>query len=368
MRHIKLSAAALAGLFVQFAAHGMSYPTVAVGSPGNAGNPNSRSVTLTTVANFGAVGYAYNMGKFEVSNSQYVEFLNTVDPSGTNALGLFNTTSAANTSVLNGIVKASSATAGNWYSVKPNSTMTISGNTFPITYADKPVVYVSWPDMMRLANWMHNGQGTGSTESGSYALNGVLAPASPPAREPGATWVLPSIDEWHKAAYYNPATSSYVEYATGSNTLPNNPQPPSLSLVPDPGGSVNFKKTSAASGNLFAVTQQSTTDSTVLYFNNVGDYSNSGSLYGTFDQNGNVSEYIHLLGSGFQTTGSAYTSGTPVLGTTTVGGFAGTPLPAAFTGAIETSGAGFRLAYVPEPASLGALSLLGLAALRRRTA
>lgn len=40
--------------------------------------------------NFGAVGYSYSIGKYDVTNSQYAEFLNTKDPGGLNTLGLWN--------------------------------------------------------------------------------------------------------------------------------------------------------------------------------------------------------------------------------------------------------------------------------------
>ena len=39
---------------------------------------------------FGAVPYAYNIGTYDVTNSQYVEFLNAKDPTGDNPLGLYN--------------------------------------------------------------------------------------------------------------------------------------------------------------------------------------------------------------------------------------------------------------------------------------
>ena len=35
---------------------------------------------------------------------------------------------------------------------------------------DKPVNFVSWYDSIRFANWLNNGQGTGSTETGAYTL------------------------------------------------------------------------------------------------------------------------------------------------------------------------------------------------------
>ena len=38
-------------------------------------------------------------------------------------------------------------------------------------HANKPVTYVSFFDAMRFTNWLHNGQGTGDTESGVYATS-----------------------------------------------------------------------------------------------------------------------------------------------------------------------------------------------------
>jgi len=39
---------------------------------------------------FGAVDYVYLIGRTEVTNAQYAEFLNAVDPSGANALSLYH--------------------------------------------------------------------------------------------------------------------------------------------------------------------------------------------------------------------------------------------------------------------------------------
>ena len=52
---------------------------------GNLGNTND-----TYGDGYGAVDYAYNIGKYEVTAGQYRDFLNAVDPNGTNTLGLYN--------------------------------------------------------------------------------------------------------------------------------------------------------------------------------------------------------------------------------------------------------------------------------------
>ncbi len=54
-----------------------------VGNPGNAADPATGSL-------YGAVPYSYNIGTYDVTNSQYVEFLNSNDPTGADPLGLYN--------------------------------------------------------------------------------------------------------------------------------------------------------------------------------------------------------------------------------------------------------------------------------------
>ena len=54
--------------------------TVAVGNTGNTADSTG----------YGAVGYNYNIGKYEVTAGQYRDFLNAVDPGGRNLLGLYN--------------------------------------------------------------------------------------------------------------------------------------------------------------------------------------------------------------------------------------------------------------------------------------
>lgn len=44
--------------------------------------------------------------------------------------------------------------------------------------------------------------------------------ASNPYRSLRTNYVLPSMDEWYKAAYYNPLTSTYSNFANGLDTAP----------------------------------------------------------------------------------------------------------------------------------------------------
>lgn len=65
---------------------------------------------------------------------------------------------------------------------------------------------------------------TSSTETGAYTL-GNMTTGTPPAKNPGARYWVPSENEWYKAAYYDPNKSGtgvggYWSYATQSDTAP----------------------------------------------------------------------------------------------------------------------------------------------------
>src|SRR5262249_54043984 len=76
---------------------GVTIETVHVGNPGNANDPaNGNAGPGSSEMHFGAVNYAYRIGKYDVTNAQYAEFLNAVDPTGANALALWNSRMAAN--------------------------------------------------------------------------------------------------------------------------------------------------------------------------------------------------------------------------------------------------------------------------------
>ena len=149
---------------------------------------------------YGGVGYDYSIARNDVTNSQYVEFLNAKDPDGANLLGLYNSNMSA--FPLGGIIFNVMASAGSHYHTSD------AGN--------HPVNDVTWYSAVRFANWMNNGQGNGDTETGSYSLgqldsNGVPVDGFGITRSAAtAHVVLPSEDEWYKAAYYDPRTTAKV--------------------------------------------------------------------------------------------------------------------------------------------------------------
>ena len=184
-----------------------------------------------------------------------------MDASGSNTLALYNT--SMDTDATNGGISFVSGNAsGSKYVVK-------SG------FASKPVNYVSFYDSLRFANWLHNGQGSGGTETGAYTLLGGTATPSngtTVTRNGGATIFLPSENEWYKAAYYSPG-GVYFDYPAGTNTT---------TVCATPTATANRANCDCAVG---AVTD-------------VGAYTGSASPYGTFDQGGNVLEWNEQIVSG----------------------------------------------------------------------
>ncbi len=169
---------------------------VTVGDPDNV--PDSSS--------YGAVTYTYRISVTEVTNSHYSEFLNAVDPTGANALGLYNASMEEDPN--GGIGFDVTNPVGSRYLTK-------------LGFTNKPANYVSFYDALRFTNWLGNGQGSGDTETGGYTLLGGTATPSngtTVTRNAGATIFLPSEDEWYKPAYYDAVSASYYEYPAGSDT------------------------------------------------------------------------------------------------------------------------------------------------------
>ena len=291
----------------------------AVGDPGNACDTQSQGC-------FGAVGHAYRIGTYEVTNAQYAEFLNA--KAASDPLGLYN--ADMGTSIYGGITQAGSSGSFS-YSV-------IAGRS------DLPVNFVSFFDALRFANWLHNGQGAGDTETGAYTLLGGTATPSngtTVARNTGATTFIPSEHEWYKAAYYSALTTSYFDYPAGSDA-----------------------QTTCAAPN--ATANQANCDSVIGDLAIRGSYPGSASPYGTFDQGGNAWEWNETIvsGSARGIRGGVFINNAFDLAAASQN--LGDP-------ALEHLSVGFRVAMLPEPGTAllgttGTLCLLCLARWRRRTA
>jgi len=264
--------------------------TVVVGNPGNAGELSGEGAGGSGEDRIcGAVDYIYRIGKFEVTAGQYAQFLNAMAAT-TDTYGLYNLEMWSHGY---GCKIRRTGSEGNYtYLVDPDA----DGVEDP-AWANRPVTDVSWLDAARFCNWLHNGQPTGAqdlttTEDGSYYLNGAMgADVNWVVRNPDATWVIPSEDEWYKAAYhYNDgATGNYYDYPTSSDTIPgyvndaghlSTTGQPFIEGVVDPGNYANYNGDDGTNGI-----------GPPLYRTQVGEWERSASPYGTFDQGGNVWEW-----------------------------------------------------------------------------
>jgi formylglycine-generating enzyme required for sulfatase activity len=153
---------------------------------------------------------------------------------------------------------------------------------------NRPISYISWFDAARFANWMHNGKGSGSTETGAYSINGATTGTF--LKNAGATFWIPTEDEWYKAAYYKGGSlnAGYWDYPTQSNTAPGN-------VIGSSANQANI----LVNGN-FAVTGTSTYPTTQMLLTDVGAFSGSPSPYGTFDQLGSMMEWNDFAGGGLR--------------------------------------------------------------------
>jgi formylglycine-generating enzyme required for sulfatase activity len=294
--------------------------------PNCAAAPPSPKQCLTV----GGVGYTYGIGEFEITVSQYVTFLNIADPRGRNTDQLYFDNMNPNVWPQYGSISyASGAADGAHYTV-----------AFP-EWADKPFNFGDFSRAARFVNSMTNGKVLSHTSSTSHGFQYVTYtvqlsprtdkgmydisnPAAPRSKSTG--FVLPSNNEWVKAAYYDPkhgGTDSYWAYPTGPLNPPNvavlNPttgdvenaadQPLSIYNPNDPNSSIDTpgsppgkaptwcpSQVGSDCGNLPADFPQGL-DLQKNFMANVGTVGQTGtpSPWGTYDQGGNVVEILDTL-------------------------------------------------------------------------
>lgn len=314
-----LSLAILAGIpLPAFAASSVGEVIIDYVTVGNAGN-------AADTTGYGAVAYEYKIAKNETTIGQYREFLNAAAKSDPYALYNINMGYDSYTA---GITR--SGFAGSYlYAVLPG-------------IANKPITYVNWFDAARFCNWLHNGQGTGSTETGAYTLNGAMSGIY--AVNPGAQTWIPSEDEWYKSAYYDASkgdSGGFWQFPNQSNALKGN----TIGVA----GAANYWD-----GDYVGYPGMALTD--------VGAYgANSDSFYGTNDQGGNVWEWNDaIIGSARGLRGGSWIHNTYGLQSSDRNDNGISPT-------IENRSIGFRVATVPEPSCVVLTLLAGSVLVIRRS-
>lgn len=327
---MKRSFSLVAFVFLAIQAVSVHAGTVTFGSTGNQftmefvaiGNPGNAADSSGTPAPVGSVAYSYAIAKFETSRDMIEKY-------------------NANFGATNSLV------------------ITLADMTpYGGNGSNKPASGASWNEAARFVNWLN-------TSSGGYAAykftsNGVndnIAlwttadildyDPSNPYRSKRARFALPNYNEWYKAAYYDPTSSTYFDYPTANGLTP----------TPASGGTV---------------------DNTAVYFqpgpNGPAAIDNAGGLnrYGVMALGGNIREWEE---SSFDLQNNNGASIRAIRGGTWFDGPGYLSSSERYNDAATTDKnltVGFRVVMlpsgteVPEPSTLVIASLLGLGAYLRR--
>jgi hypothetical protein len=166
--------------------YGLNFLTI--GAPGNRATLPFET-PLNPEMNVGAVGYEYRIMRSNLSNAQYVDFLYAYAPYWRGDVNdvMFTGLWTGGQQLPGGQYKFTIAPGAEHYSTK-----------------------ISFEMAARYCNWLHNGKSnehwafnTGAYEIGDEGFSKKTW-AKQMVHSPGAKYWIPSLDEYDKAAYYDP--------------------------------------------------------------------------------------------------------------------------------------------------------------------
>ena len=288
-----------------------------VGDPGNVADTAVMNTSSEDILNingspdhssgYGSVAYNYAMGTYDVTAAQYVQFLNAVartsdpyglynplmggatsgpyttdpgDPIGQTTQWVTISSGSYNYPVVCGITRT--GTAGNYtYALSTSAAANLGSPPIPADNGNFPINWDNWGDAARFCNWLENGQptgqeGPGTTETGTYTLNGATTVQQlfTVTKNPGATYWIPTENEWYKAAYYKTGgtNAGYWTYTTKSNTSPSDVYSATGT------NNANFNSSGLQAAVPWILTP-------------VGAYADSPGPYGTYDMGGDLYQF-----------------------------------------------------------------------------
>jgi formylglycine-generating enzyme required for sulfatase activity len=224
--YVGFRVASLAGLTDQTyisSLSGLNFGFTTVGNPKNVEdtsttylkNPTGSTTNYSPILinNLGVVNSLYRIGKYEVTNTQYAKFLNSV--ATTNDRGLYDIRMSS--SSYGGITRSG---------LSPNFVYSVKTNM-----ENKPVVFVNYLSAVRFINWMHNGAQISLSETnidynldtGAYDIISVGSNSYSVVKGSYRKYWLPDMNEWHKAAYYEPTDSMVNSGVSTVNIKRNDP-------------------------------------------------------------------------------------------------------------------------------------------------
>lgn len=202
----------------------------------------------------GSVGYEYRMTTTEVTVGQWFDFVQAYAP--------YYEGPATNTAF----------TGGSIFRIGSNYIITTSNPEQPTS--------MSWEYAARYCNWLHNGKAltrdafeNGAYDTSTFTFNEDGTANHQATRSPGATFWIPSLDEWTKAAHWDPAKN---EGAGGYWLYPGASDVPLIPGPPAHGGQTNAGRTEAG----------------VIGPATVGSYPEINAPWGLLDTSGGISEWL----------------------------------------------------------------------------